>query len=258
MGVCAFCSSEEKLTDEHVWSAAVLKACSGFVPPNTLDHARGKAYVDTRGPVIKDLCARCNNIRTSPADAAAAAFVTEHLTGPIEPGGLVIPSPLVLRWVVKTAANHERVLGGPEWWRKHVPFILGDRAEPDPALGFHFAALPSETHGSDVVEPLAAQRFAGLLLAPAGAYSFRAYLEGGWALRVGSGIFVVLDWAGGDTAGSVRDRIEWAAREAGWSRLADAPVRVPFHVLQGLLDLAWLPTFCDWGSPRDLRSVVEM
>ena len=58
---CAYCGKEAKGTKEHIVSCAILDLFPECYI--TFDNARNKVYLSD--PMVKDVCAECNNQRLS-------------------------------------------------------------------------------------------------------------------------------------------------------------------------------------------------
>lgn len=73
---CAYCGEEAKGTKEHIISSAILDLFPECYI--TFDEARNKAYESD--PMVKDVCAVCNNQRISYIDSYAKKFVSDYFT----------------------------------------------------------------------------------------------------------------------------------------------------------------------------------
>lgn len=71
---CAYCGKETKGTKEHIVSCAVLDLFPECYI--TFDNARGKEYQSD--PMVKDVCAKCNNQRISYIDSYAKGFISQY------------------------------------------------------------------------------------------------------------------------------------------------------------------------------------
>lgn len=72
--ICAYCHKEAKGTKEHIISSSILKLfpeCS-----TTYDEERGIAH--NNDPVIKDVCAECNNMRLPYIDSYAKSIIESY------------------------------------------------------------------------------------------------------------------------------------------------------------------------------------
>ena len=71
---CAYCGKETKGTKEHIISSAILDLFPECYL--TFDDIRKKTY--SADPVIKDVCAECNNHRISYIDSYAKDFIGRY------------------------------------------------------------------------------------------------------------------------------------------------------------------------------------
>lgn len=73
---CAYCGNEAKGTKEHIVSCAILDLFPECYI--TFDDARNKIHESD--PMIKDVCAECNNNRISYIDSYAKEFISRYFT----------------------------------------------------------------------------------------------------------------------------------------------------------------------------------
>lgn len=73
---CAYCGKETKGTKEHIVSCAILDLFPECYI--TFDNARDKVH--QADPMIKDVCAECNNQRISYIDSYAKGFISRYFT----------------------------------------------------------------------------------------------------------------------------------------------------------------------------------
>ena len=72
--ICAYCGKEAKGTKEHIISSGIL----GLFPEcfATIDGER--SIVHQGDPMVKDVCADCNNNRISYIDSYAKEFIEKY------------------------------------------------------------------------------------------------------------------------------------------------------------------------------------
>ena len=73
---CAYCGKETKGTKEHIVSCAILDLFPECYI--TFDNARDKVH--QADPMVKDVCAECNNQRISYIDSYAKGFISQYFT----------------------------------------------------------------------------------------------------------------------------------------------------------------------------------
>lgn len=73
---CAYCGKETKGTKEHIVSCSILDLFPECYI--TFDNARDKVH--QADPMIKDVCAECNNQRISYIDSYAKGFISRYFT----------------------------------------------------------------------------------------------------------------------------------------------------------------------------------
>jgi hypothetical protein len=62
--VCAYCDIEGAMTKEHIWPKALIERWESEL--KTYNPRTGKFYAGE--PVVKDVCANCNNVCLSQLD----------------------------------------------------------------------------------------------------------------------------------------------------------------------------------------------
>lgn len=72
--ICAYCGQEAKGTKEHIISCAILDIFPECFA--TIDNLRGKIHLGD--PMVKDVCANCNNNRISYIDSYAKSIVSDY------------------------------------------------------------------------------------------------------------------------------------------------------------------------------------
>ena len=72
--ICAYCGQEARGTKEHIISCAILDLFPECFA--TIDSIRGKVHLGD--PMVKDVCANCNNNRISYIDSYAKALISKY------------------------------------------------------------------------------------------------------------------------------------------------------------------------------------
>ena len=72
--ICAYCGQDAKRTKEHIISCSVLDLFPECFA--TIDSIRGKVHLGD--PMVKDVCANCNNNRISYIDSYAKTLISEY------------------------------------------------------------------------------------------------------------------------------------------------------------------------------------
>ncbi|MEL7601827.1 MAG: hypothetical protein AAGU77_01600 [Bacillota bacterium] len=72
--ICAYCGQEAKGTKEHIISCAILDLFPECFA--TIDSIRGKVHLGD--PMVKDVCANCNNNKISYIDSYAKTLVSKY------------------------------------------------------------------------------------------------------------------------------------------------------------------------------------
>lgn len=73
---CAYCGNEAKGTKEHIISCSILDLFPECYI--TFDNARHTSHESD--PMVKDVCAVCNNQRISYIDSYAKDFIAQYFT----------------------------------------------------------------------------------------------------------------------------------------------------------------------------------
>lgn len=112
MGKCAYCKQEKRLTREHLLPDWYLKIDPS--PEDTTFLERAKDRFISSDPVIKDVCAECNNVRLSQLDKYGKSVYTSTLSHFIyrdEPFSLNFDYTRFVKWLIKIAYNSARIHG---------------------------------------------------------------------------------------------------------------------------------------------------
>jgi len=229
MGTCSICNKDKKLTNEHIWSDCVLRVFDEFAPI-TFDNLRGRVHL--ADPTIKDICKDCNE-NLSVCDDYVGTLSRKFIKKPISNEIIEIDRQLLLRWVIKTAANHSRAIKEKiEWWKKHIEFIQHGNNTPD--VDLFFATWDDvRTHDMSVmmpIHPLEAKNVSLDAIQNPTWDDISRYYICGWALKVGHAIFTLLNWSD-DTPKELREDLEETLNYYGWQSINNKIIFgiVPFN-----------------------------
>src|SRR6266851_1835922 len=140
MIVCAYCERDGLLTREHLFLEFLARRSPGY--GTYIDHSRPSTPLRAV-PVIRDVCAKCNNERLGKLDAYATRLTEKFfvfLAGEPFHVKLECDSDRLLRWLLKLLYNDARATSGGaiEIYRDLRPFILG--GEPNLPFSIHLLA----------------------------------------------------------------------------------------------------------------------
>ena len=215
MARCALCDQDRKLTAEHVYSQTLLRLFDA-VAPMTFDSSRGKAY---KGDLtIRDLCGDCNS-GFSDSDSAIRVFAESHLQNEPTPATQPQTSGQLLKfWVVKTAANVSRLEKKPEWWKRFSPYLRRQVTAADCDVLFarwaDFSPLKMASE-MGIVWHIEARDALLLGFAAGGSTTLRRQIDHASAIKVGSGIFLLLVWKA-DAPPTTRKSVVAELHAYGW------------------------------------------
>lgn len=224
MGKCSYCDVEAKMTKEHIWSSGVLRVFDA-VAPLTFDDDRN--LVHGHDPVVKDLCAACNN-GLSDADSEAIRFTSGALAGRLVLGtNLSCASDLLKLWALKTASNCERAHPrGGDWWKDYKATLRGLAPIPSTVVTAFAAWEDRSLHEiasmfGQVRELMAMSgMFLGTQTMDADALQRR--FDRVWVLKVGFGVFGVFVVRSGDRdPASAEQALMAEIAPWGWQLVAD-------------------------------------
>ncbi|MBW4527091.1 MAG: hypothetical protein KME18_18195 [Phormidium tanganyikae FI6-MK23] len=130
---CAYCNVEGAMTKEHIWSKALIKRWESKL--KTYNPKTEKFY--TGEPVIKDVCANCNNVRLSQLDQYWSEIYDAQLKNQVQRGDGVVFTysyDLLLRSLLKISFNSCRATGDDRRaiaaHQKVRDYILGEGKKP--------------------------------------------------------------------------------------------------------------------------------
>ena len=83
--ICAYCGQESKGTKEHIVSSAILDLFPECFA--TIDNIRGKVHLGD--PMVKDVCAECNNKKISYIDSYAKDMVSYYFVQKYEQDDMI-------------------------------------------------------------------------------------------------------------------------------------------------------------------------
>lgn len=222
MAQCVFCGNDKKLTREHIYSDGLLRLFDSEAPL-TVDNSRGIAHYND--PVIRDLCQNCNSALSS-CDTAMINLARDYLASRIAPGTTIVhDQELVLRWLVKTAANVARASRwGCDFWIPLVPFLLSREKHPDRVRGYFspWEDLSPMACASKLGAILHIQTLEALLVGfPVGSSKYiRGMLDIAVSIKIGHGVFLLLIWKS-DFEPAQRDSVDQQLVEYNWRRIGD-------------------------------------
>src|SRR5208337_1667900 len=131
MPICAYCERDGLLTREHLFPQALARRSPGY--GTYIDHSRPNRPLRAV-PVIRDVCAKCNNERLGKLDAYAALLVDRYFAVLVKEPIFVrfeCDTDSLLRWLLKLLFNDARASGRPtEAYSNLRLFILGEQANP--------------------------------------------------------------------------------------------------------------------------------
>ena len=106
VSTCAYCGSPGPLTKEHIWPKSLIEKYESL---KTFNPRKGTFHGGE--PVVKDVCATCNNIGLSPLDNYLSGLFDRHFARILEPGEsapLEYDYALLLRALLKISYNSSR------------------------------------------------------------------------------------------------------------------------------------------------------
>lgn len=105
--VCAYCGQSRKLTLEHIWPRAFIKAA----PTYTARFSKPARKILAAEHTIRDVCGECNNGPLSKLDAYAIQLYQTyfcHFARPLRPVHFEYDYATLTRWLLKVAFNTAR------------------------------------------------------------------------------------------------------------------------------------------------------
>ncbi len=117
---CAYCGHREPASKEHIWPSSLIGKYEGL---KTYNPKNNKFY--TGDPVIKDVCATCNNVRLSTLDSYLCSLYDKHFCNIIEPGDgarIEYNYDLLLRALLKISYNSSRAADNEKSKKLHAQF----------------------------------------------------------------------------------------------------------------------------------------
>ena len=130
---CAYCGQVASLTAEHIWPSCLVRKFDDS--PITYTQRKNSFYVGD--PVIKDVCANCNNVKLSPLDSYMCALYEEHFSRILAPGenaSIRFQYDKLLRGLLKISYNSARAHSGDTTAAKALEgfsaYLLGGEHKP--------------------------------------------------------------------------------------------------------------------------------
>jgi hypothetical protein len=120
MNKCAYCPSTGPFTKEHIWPKALIQKYESL---RTYNSNTNRFY--TGEPVIKDVCAVCNNVKLSPLDGYLSQLYDTFFDKIIDAGKSVnfeFDYSLLLRALLKISYNSTRASDNEKSKTVHAKF----------------------------------------------------------------------------------------------------------------------------------------
>jgi hypothetical protein len=131
MRVCAYCSQKGKLTREELFPKSLVHRTPSYRA--NIDHTRPDKPLEAV-PIVRDVCAQCNNVRLGALDSYAAKLGDKYFNVFLEKPLNVefeCDTERLLRWLLKLLFNSVRVSGlTTDAYAGLCPFILGRESDP--------------------------------------------------------------------------------------------------------------------------------
>lgn len=253
MSLCAYCSTNSKLTKEHIYTDKILEIFQDIAP---LTFDENRATVHSGDPVIRDLCGRCNS-GLSNADNHVAEFAQKYCLSTISNGQILsYDKDLMELWVVKTAANCERSYPDQsktkKWWHNFRGYLQKKDTKPK-SCDIFFAPWVDKAPlpGMNPVYEIASSTVTII----SEAYETNiteTFLERGWAIKIGHGVFAALIWNENVSAPD-RLKILNEIRSWGWLLIGTdtSTTKYPFNHISST-------TFQVLHNPNDLQAYKKL
>lgn len=158
MPICAFCKRDAPATKEHVWPRALIDKYESLITYNPVINKMIRA-----DPIVRDVCAECNNKSLSQLDSYLAELFDEHFAAVIEAGesvSLTYHYERLARALLKISFNSSRAVTNPLMRKVHEPFasfILNGGYRPRLEIRLQIVttakAVNSETGAVNVLRP---------------------------------------------------------------------------------------------------------
>ena len=195
MPICAYCERDGLLTREHLFPQFLARRSPGY--GTYIDHSRPSRPVRA-APVIRDVCAKCNNERLGKLDAYADRLMKKFFVFLADEPfhvKLECDSDRLLRWLLKLLYNDVRATSGrSQIYRDLRPFILGD--EPNLPFSIHLLAgiiAPAKLPDGQELDYPEHHGFADIFLQP----PLRDWVVISRGVFLNSYFFYVLGWRKG-------------------------------------------------------------
>jgi hypothetical protein len=131
MAICAYCDRDGRVTREELFPRFLARRSPGY--GTFIDHSRPNRPLHAV-PVVRDVCAKCNNESLGALDAYADQLAAKYFSSFVDEPVQVkfeCDTNLLMRWLLKLLFNEARASGRPIDTYKHLrPFILGGQATP--------------------------------------------------------------------------------------------------------------------------------
>jgi hypothetical protein len=132
---CAYCNKQGSLTKEHIWPRSLITKYEGLKAFNP----RINSFYNGE-PVIKDVCATCNNIHLSKLDSYLSELHEKYLQNILSPGDAAFIEydyNLLLRALLKISYNSARAFAEDKTTKllsKYSRFIIDNSYSPKTVL----------------------------------------------------------------------------------------------------------------------------
>lgn len=128
MGICVYCDKEKTLTKEHVFPNYLEKK----IESESLYYSGSAKKYIANAPVVKDVCANCNNVKLGSIDAYSASLYDKYFKHEIlSTVSIQYDHELFVRWLLKVLFNAQRSFKGE--YKAFLPYkkyMLGDDTSP--------------------------------------------------------------------------------------------------------------------------------
>lgn len=128
MGICVYCEKDKKLTREHVFPDYFERKTEA----EGLYYSGSAEKYIANAPVVKDVCAECNNVKLSKIDDYSSSIYDKYLKHEISSIVTIqYDHELLVRWLLKVIFNAQRSFKGA--YKEFLPYkkyMIGDDISP--------------------------------------------------------------------------------------------------------------------------------
>lgn len=119
------------MTREELFPKSLVRRTPSYEA--NIDHSRPRKPLQAI-PVVRDVCAQCNNVRLGALDAYGATLADKYFDVFLEKPlnvNFECDTERLLRWLLKLLFNSARASGlATDAYTRLCPFILGDKSDP--------------------------------------------------------------------------------------------------------------------------------